>query len=163
MKEADMERRIDKKIDAFAGILRLITGMSNATTMKVGCLALNKDFRNMAAFGWNGSYSGAPIDEKTGTEEESLEPGQSGFIHAEVNMIAKFREPDPQNYIVLCSLSPCSMCTKILVNSGFKMVFWLESYRETDHLKIFDRCGVMYGNIDDLKANILRIQGKSHT
>lgn len=154
------KRRIDEKIDGFAGILKLITGMSNASTSKVGCLALNKDFRNIAAFGWNGSYSGAPTNPETGAEEESLEPGMSGFIHAEVNMIAKFREPDPQNYIVLCSLSPCAMCTKILVNSGFKMVYWIDTYRETNHLRIFQECGVMCGNIDDLKNRINEIQGK---
>jgi len=29
-------------------------------------------------------------------------------------------------------------------------VYWLEEYRNTDHLNIFDKCGVMYGNIEKL-------------
>ena len=93
----------------------------------------------------------APTNPITGTEEESLEPGQSGFIHAEVNMIAKFRESNPEDYIVLLTLSPCKMCTKILVNSGFKYIFWIEDYREQEHLHIFDECGITYGNIEFLK------------
>jgi deoxycytidylate deaminase len=66
-------------------------------------------------------------------------------------MIAKFRENDAENYIVLLTLSPCKMCTKILVNSGFKYIYWIEDYRERDHLSIFDECGIQYGNIDRLK------------
>jgi tRNA(Arg) A34 adenosine deaminase TadA len=73
-------------------------------------------------------------------------------------MIAKFREFDPENYIVLLTLSPCKMCTKILVNSGFRFVYWLEDYREQDHLHIFDESGIFYGNIDKLKSDYNRIR-----
>ena len=111
-------------------------------------MALRKDFSKIASFGYNGSYSGAGINEDTGTEEESLIPGESGFIHAEVNMIAKFKEYDPENYVILLTLSPCKMCTKILVNAGFKYVYWIDEYRDTDHLKIFGQCGVKSGSFE---------------
>lgn len=150
-KEIRIRKRSIHKIDTFSDILLTISELSNATTKKVACMALHKNFVKIASFGYNGSYPGAPINEETGTEEESLKPGESGFIHAEVNMIAKFRESDPENYIVLLTLSPCKMCTKILVNSGFRSVFWIEDYREQEHLTIFDECGVKYGNIEELK------------
>ena len=143
--------RIQFKIDTFAGMLLQIASLSNASTKKVACMALHKNFTKIASFGYNGSYMNAPINESTGTEEDSLVPGESGFIHAEVNMIAKFRENHPDDYIVLLTLSPCKMWTKILFNSGFKNVYWLEDYREQGHLHIFDECGVTYGNIDKLK------------
>ena len=98
------------KIDTFGKMIIQISELSNASTKKVACMALHKNFTKIASFGYNGSYMSAPINPITGTEEESLEPGQSGFIHAEVNMIAKFREHDPENYIVLLTLSPCKMC-----------------------------------------------------
>ncbi len=113
-------------------------------------MALRKDFSKIASFGYNGSYSGAGINEETGTEEESLTPGESGFIHAEVNMIAKFKEYDPENYIVLLTLSPCKMCTKILVNAGFKHVYWIDEYRDTSHLTIFEKCNITSGNFEML-------------
>lgn len=156
-----MENKIEKikrlrnrsihKIDTFADILTNISDLSSASTKKVACMALHKNFTKIASFGYNGSYAGAPINESTGTEEESLSPGESGFIHAEVNMIAKFREVDPQNYIVLLTLSPCKMCTKILVNSGFKYIYWIENYREQEHLHIFDDSSIQYGDIKKLK------------
>ena len=150
MEEAIKKRSIFK-IEKFTSIISTIAELSNASTKKDACMALHKNFTKIASFGYNGSYAGAPINPLTGTEEDSLEPGCSGFIHAEVNMIAKFRERNPEDYIVLLTLSPCKMCTKILVNSGFKWVFWIEDYREQDHLSIFDECGIGYGNIDELK------------
>ena len=131
-------QRLQLKLNTFTKILENIKNLSNSSTTKVGCIALRKDFSKIASFGYNGSYSGAGLNKGTGTEEDSLDPGESGFIHAEINMIAKFKEQDPENYIVLLTLSPCKMCTKILVNAGFKHVYWIDDYRSLDHLNIFN-------------------------
>jgi len=143
-------RRLQLKLNTFTSILENIRDLSNSSTTKVGCMALRKDFSKISSFGYNGSYSGAETNDDTGTEEDSLIPGESGFIHAEVNMIAKFKEYDPENYIILLTLSPCKMCTKILVNAGFKHVYWIEDYRDTKHLQIFEQCNITYGKISNL-------------
>jgi dCMP deaminase len=152
-------QRLQLKLEAFTSILKNIRDLSNSSTTKVGCMALRKDFSKIASFGYNGSYSGAGINDETGTEEDSLIPGESGFIHAEVNMIAKFKEYDPENYIVLLTLSPCKMCTKILINAGFKHVYWLTEYRDTNHLSIFNNVGVTSGNIECLLNDYHSIKG----
>tara|TARA_R110000803_G_scaffold59157_2_gene117556 strand:+ start:235 stop:708 length:474 start_codon:yes stop_codon:yes gene_type:complete len=143
-------RRLQSKIETFTDILENIKNLSNSSTTKVGCIALRKDFSKIASFGYNGSYSGAVDNEDTGTEEDSLTPGESGFIHAEVNMIAKFKEYDPENYIILLTLSPCKMCTKILINAGFKHVYWIDDYRNLEHLAIFNLCKITNGPITNL-------------
>lgn len=143
-------RRLRIKLNTFKKVLLNIKELSNSSTTKVACMALRKDFSKIASFGYNGSYSGAGVNDETGTEEESLTPGESGFIHAEVNMIAKFKEYDPEKYIVLLTLSPCKMCTKILVNAGFKHVYWIDEYRDTSHLTIFERCNITSGNFERL-------------
>jgi len=152
-------QRLELKINTFIDILLSIKNLSNSSTTKVGCMTLKRDFSKIASFGYNGSYSGAQMNPETGTEEESLIPGESGFIHAEVNMIAKFKEYDPENYIVLLTLSPCKMCTKILVNAGFKHVYWIDEYRDTSHLTILNDCGITNGNIKDLINNYQQIKG----
>jgi deoxycytidylate deaminase len=114
-------------------------------------MIVKKDFTKIASFGYNGNYFNAPIHDITGTEEESMEPGMDGFIHAEINAIAKFREHNPENYIVMISHSPCSNCAKTLANSGFKHIYWIENYRETTHIDtIFSRCKIAHGDWDDL-------------
>lgn len=145
-----MAKRIDFKLKIFKEILLNVAEFSVSSTIKVGCMALKKDFSKIASFGYNGSYTGAKLSKTSGKEEESLVPGESGFIHAEINMIAKFKENDPENYIVLLTLSPCIMCTKVLINAGFKHVYWIETYRNTDHLDFFNETGVSSGNLNDL-------------
>lgn len=145
------EARIRDKVECFFDVVNRVSELSVSSTKQVACLAIKKDFSKIASFGYNGSYKGAPINSETGTEEESLEPGQSGFLHAEVNMVSKFLERDPENHIVLLTLSPCKMCTKLLVNAGFKHIYWLEEYRETSHIdEILDRCLITHGNVEDL-------------
>jgi dCMP deaminase len=117
-------------------------------------MALRNDFSRIASFGYNGSFTGDTIKDETGTEEDSLVPGCSGFIHAEINMIAKFQEKDPENYIVLLTLSPCKMCSKVLINSGFKHIYWINDYRDQSHFDMFEPIGISYGNLDTLIDNL---------
>lgn len=151
MTKNKLERTI-KKVETFEDILQKISSLSTSSTLKVAAMAFRYDFKNIAAFGYNGSYKGADINEETGTEEESLEQGRSGFVHAEMNMIAKFREQDPNNYVIFLSYSPCTVCAKLLINADFKYVYWKNEYRETAHLdKYFKNNLIGYGKIEDLK------------
>ena len=152
--------RAKLKIQIFTKMLEEISKLSTSSRLKVGCMIFKSDFTKIAAFGYNGNYYNAPINSETGTEEESLEPGKDGFIHAEVNSIAKFREEKPEEYIVIVTHSPCINCAKLLVNSGFKHIYWIQQYRETSHLDpIFQRCKVTYGNLDQLAIDY--IEGNS--
>ena len=124
--------------------------MSESSRLKVGAIAVKKNFQR-DCFGYNGTISNAPINDQTGTEEESLQPGLSGFVHAEMNLIAKFREHDPENYVILLTHSPCTVCAKLLINADFKHIFWLENYRETGHIdEYFEGRVENYGTIDQL-------------
>jgi dCMP deaminase len=145
-----MANRVSQKVTTFVTILNEIAELSTATTLKVGAMSLHWKFQKIASFGYNGSYPGAALNNDTGSEEESLEPGQSGFVHAEVNMMAKFREHNPEDYIILLTHSPCSICSKVLINAGFRYIFWVTEYRQTHHLKMFDDLGIIYGNIEKL-------------
>lgn len=145
-----MSDRVRLKIETFAKILNDIAQLSTSSRLKVGAMSLHWSFQKIASFGYNGSYPGAKPNKETGTEEESLDPGNSGFIHAEVNMIAKFREHNPEDYIIVLTHSPCNVCSKVLVNAGFKHIYWINSYREIEHLKMFDEIGIKWGNIEDL-------------
>ena len=149
--------RAVEKIEIFSKILNEISQLSTSSRLKVACIIFRKDFTKIASFGYNGNYFNAPINPLTGTEEESLEPGMDGFIHAEQNAIAKFREHDPENYVVLITHSPCKNCSKFLVNSGFKWIYWLTSYRETGHIdEIFRRCNVGHGDLKKFEEDYIK-------
>jgi deoxycytidylate deaminase len=146
------ERRL-KKIDVFTDFVSEVAQLSVSQTLKVGALAIKVDFSKIGSFGYNGSYSGAEKNIETLGEEDSLSPGLSGFVHAEMNLVAKFRESDPENYIVLLTHSPCDVCMKLIINSGFRYVFWKQEYRRTDHLKVLEQLEILNGNFEVLKEN----------
>lgn len=145
-----MTIRIKQKVDTFVSILEQIAQLSTSSRLQVGAIAVHKKFQKIASFGYNGSYPGAEVNPTTGTEEDSLVPGGSGFIHAEINMIAKFRDYNPEDYIILLTHSPCTVCSKVLVNAGFKWIYWINEYRETEHLSNLEAYGVCSGNVEKL-------------
>ena len=139
-----MTSRVRQKVETFVAVLKDITQLSTASKLKVGAISLHWQFQKIASFGYNGSYPGSVTFLETGTEEESLEPGYSGFIHAEVNMIAKFRENNPEDYIIILTHSPCNVCCKVLANAGFRYIYWVNEYRETKHLLMFNELGILH-------------------
>jgi dCMP deaminase len=148
-----MTSRVRQKVKTFVTVLKEISELSTASKLKVGAISLHWQFQKIASFGYNGSYPGAAANLDTGTEEESLEPGHSGFIHAEVNMIAKFREHNPEDYIIILTHSPCNVCSKVLANAGFRYVYWINEYRETNHLSMFKELGILHGDVEELILN----------
>lgn len=152
MNKINIERK-KKKLGVYLDFLEGIQSLSQSSRLQVASIALKKDFEKVFS-GYNGSVKNADIIPETGTEEESLDPGHSGFIHAEINLIAKFNEPDPENYIVIITHSPCSVCSKVLVNAGFRNIFWIREYRETNHIeRIFNGRVDNYGNVQDLLSD----------
>jgi hypothetical protein len=49
---------------------------------------------------------------------------------------------------------------KLIINSGFRYVFWKQEYRKTDHLKVFERLGILSGSFEILKENYETILGE---
>jgi deoxycytidylate deaminase len=144
-------KRKSQKIDVFTDFVCQIASLSVSKTLKVGAIALKKDFSKIGSFGYNGSYPGAEINPATSGEENSLESGSSGFVHAEMNLVAKFNEHNPEDYVVLLTHSPCEVCMKILINSGFKCIYWKEEYRDIRHLAVLnsDKLKIRHGSFSD--------------
>ena len=152
------KERIEHKIEIFSEIVKSISDMSVSQTIKVGCIAVKKDFTKIGAIGYNGRYPGCPINPETGGEEKSLKPGESGFTHAEINMVAKFKEIDPENYFVILTLSPCEACLQALLIQGFRDIYFLQAYRETQHLEDISNNvkDLIVGDISQMAEDIVR-------
>lgn len=140
------KNRILLKVNTFFNIVENIANLSVSQTLKVGCIAIKRDFSKIASIGYNGTYPNAPIIAETNGEELSLISGHSGFVHAEINMALKFKETDVENYVVLLSHSPCRSCAISLINAGFKSIYWLTEYRDISHFSIFETCSIKFGN-----------------
>ena len=95
---------------------------------KVGAVIVTEDNTQVLSIGYNGDQAGGS------NEVESLEPGQSGCIHAEINALIKLDYNNPKKKKMYVTLSPCKMCAKAIINAGINEVIYLEKYRDESGL-----------------------------
>ena len=103
---------------------------------RVGAVICSWDNTQVLAVGYNG-------DEAGGSNcVESLEPGQSGFLHAEINALIKSDYNSPQQKRMYVTLSPCRVCAKAIINGGIDEVVYAARYRDTSGLDLLRDAGV---------------------
>ena len=77
--------------------------------VQVGACLLDH-FHRVVGVGYNGRAAGEP------NERESLEQGQSGFIHAEVNALLAANW-NGEAHTLYVTHEPCATCARLIVNS----------------------------------------------
>ena len=82
----------------------LISQRSYDPRHQVGTIVVTSDNSQVLSIGYNGNYKGGP------NEVESEVPGQSGFLHAELNSLLKLDYNNPKRKVMYVTLSPCRMC-----------------------------------------------------
>jgi dCMP deaminase len=123
--------------DIWMKMAHLIAGRSIDPRSQVGSVIVNEDDTQVLALGYNGNERGGS------NEVKSLEPGQSGLIHAEVNACIKLDYNNHQRKKIYVTMSPCTMCAKVIINSGIAEVVYDEEYRITDGLDILRKSGLV--------------------
>jgi dCMP deaminase len=103
---------------------------------KVGAIIVSDNNTQVLSVGYNGDHSGGS------NQVESLEPGQSGCLHAEINALIKLDFNNPVKKRMYVTLSPCRMCAKAMVNGGINEVIYSEGYRDTSGLDLLRESGV---------------------
>ncbi len=102
----------------------LVSLRSSDEKTKVGCIIVSEDNTRVLALGYNG-------DEKGGKNKRaSMYPGESGFIHAEVNALIKLDYGSNHKKIMYVTHSPCEMCAKAIINANINKVIYNELYSE---------------------------------
>jgi len=113
-----------------------IAERSRDPRLKVGSVIVTEDNTTVLAIGYNGDQSGGT------NKPDSLEPGKSGFIHAEANALIKMNFGEHRNKKMYLTHSPCPVCARMIVNAGIKQVIYCEEYRDSKGLDILKNSGV---------------------
>ena len=103
---------------------------------QVGSVIITEDNCQVLAVGYNGNYAGGP------NEAESIEPGKSGMIHAEINALLKMDYNNPKKKKMYLNLSPCRSCAKAIVNAGINEVIFKNQYRDISGIEILKSAGL---------------------
>jgi dCMP deaminase len=103
--------------------------------LKVGCIIVSNDNKWVVGLGYNGNARSFP------NLPDSLEPGESGFVHAEINALINAGQPVYGGTVYLTH-SPCLACAKALINAGVQVVWYAEPYRDTKPLEWLEMAGI---------------------
>jgi dCMP deaminase len=125
-------------------IAKTVAERSYDPRLKVGAIVVSDDNTRLLSLGYNGNYRGGP------NEPDSKDPGQSGFIHAEMNALVKCDYSYNRNKIMYLTHSPCPLCAKLIVNANITKVIYDVDYRDTSGLTILQTCGVTVNRFSDV-------------
>ena len=132
----------------FLGIAKLVSKRSTCLRRKVGAV-LVKDKRILAT-GYNGTPRGLPHCSETGCLRQQLKvpSGQRHELcrglHAEQNALlqASLYGVSVKDSVLYCTIQPCIICTKMLINAGIKEVVIITGYPDKMSMEFFDASGV---------------------
>lgn len=130
--------------ETWMNIARTIAERSYDPRLKVGAIVVSDDNTRLLSLGYNGNYRGGPH------VPDSVDPGQSGFIHAEVNALVKCDYNFNRQKVMYLTHSPCPQCAKLIVNANISEVVYDLEYRDSTGLKILNGCGIVVNRYSDL-------------
>lgn len=115
---------------------RELAKRSHDPQYQVGALVVPRENTGVLSLGYNGNAPGLPH------ERESNAPGESGFIHAEVNALIKLDYNLPVKKVMYVTLSPCRMCAKLILAAKIDEVIYADEYRDKGGILLLEREGV---------------------
>lgn len=122
--------------DVWMETAKVLSRRSRDPRFQVGAVIVTGDNTQVLAVGYNGDHRGGS------NQVESLEPGCSGFIHAEINALIKCDYNNPKRKVMYLTLSPCKQCAKSIVNGGIDEVVYNEEYRDLSGVALLTDAGV---------------------
>lgn len=122
--------------ETWMSIAKTIAKRSYDPRLMVGAIVVSDDNTRLLSLGYNGNYKGGP------NEPDSIDPGQSGFIHAEVNALVKCDYNFFRRKIMYVTHSPCLACSKLIVNADISRVVYGEEYRDRSGIDLLHACGI---------------------
>lgn len=134
--------------DYFMEIASVVAKRSTCLRRQVGAI-LVKD-KHILATGYNGAPKGLRHCSETGClrQQMGIPSGERHelcrALHAEQNAIIQAASLGVQitGCTVYCTLAPCSLCAKMLINAGAERVVYAEGYPDERAMEFFAEAGV---------------------
>ena len=138
----------------FMAIAKMVAKRSTCLRRSVGAI-LVKDKRILAT-GYNGAPAGLKHCEEVGClrESSSIPSGQRHELcrglHAEQNVIiqAAYHGISIKGATLYCTNKPCVICSKMLINSGIRKIYYEEGYDDALSDQMFAEAGVEVARLE---------------
>lgn len=134
----------------FMNIADMVKTRSTCLRRQVGAVIVRD--KRILTTGYNGTPSGLKHCKEVGClrDQMNIPSGERHElcrgIHAEQNAIIQAAAfgVSIQNTTIYVTLSPCILCTKMLINSGITRIVTREAYNDELALKMLEETGIEY-------------------
>jgi dCMP deaminase len=118
-------------------IAEMYAAESKDPKFKVGCVIVTPE--GILYPGYNGDEIGGD------NVRDSLETGQSGFVHGEANAILKFNPTIHKGSVMYVNYAPCVVCARMVVNTqAIKAVYYKLLYSpDTKGIDVLKKRGII--------------------
>jgi dCMP deaminase len=122
----------------YMDLAKRVAELSYCDNKKVGCIIVDESGRNIIAFGFNGSPRG--FDNDCECDGRTLPT----TLHAESNALTKVARChySSENAILFTTTSPCIECSKLIIQSGIKEVYYSELYRNQQGIELLEKANI---------------------
>lgn len=133
--------------DYFMEIAGVVAKRSTCLRRQVGAV-LVKD-KHILATGYNGAPKGLKHCSDTGCMRQDIPSGERHelcrAIHAEQNAIVQAARHGVKidSCTLYCTLAPCSLCAKMLINAGVKRIVYADGYHDDRAMEFFKEANVI--------------------
>jgi dCMP deaminase len=116
----------------YMDIATIIAQRSHDAETKVGAVLVNNSSGAIIATGFNGFVRGADDAILPNTRPDKYEY----IVHAEQNLICNSAKHgiSMNNCSLICTLSPCKLCMRMLLNCGITKVIAKDLYKDFDEI-----------------------------
>lgn len=135
------------KLRNYMDIAETIAKRSHDTETQVGAVLVNNKTGAILAISYNGFIRGADD-----TALPTTRPDKAPYIiHAEQNIIANCARLgiSMEDCSLVCTLSPCILCMRLLYQCGITRVVVKEMYRDFDDITKMKDISVQVNDIED--------------
>jgi dCMP deaminase len=116
------------KVDNYMEVAEVVAKRSHDAETKVGAVLVNDKSGAIIATGFNGFVRGACDSQLPRTRPLKYE----FILHAEQNLIANCARHgiSMEGCTIICTMSPCKLCMRLLINCGITKVVTKELYKD---------------------------------
>ena len=116
------------KLQTYMSMAEVAAQRSHDAETKVGSVLVNNRTGAVIATGFNGFVRGAPDELLPTTRPDKYEY----ILHSELNLISNCAANgiSTQDTTVVCTMSPCKTCTRMLFNCGINKVIAKSLYKD---------------------------------
>jgi dCMP deaminase len=129
-------------------VAQTVASLSYCTKRKVGAILVKDD--QIIATGYNGTIKG--FDNTCEVNSKTLPT----VLHAEANAITSCAKKGiaTNNSIMFVTLSPCIDCAKLIIQAGIKKVFYKDTYKNLEGIKLLNKKGIKIKKMLNLEESI---------